>query len=378
MLIAACCIAMACVTAAAAQARAPLQLGFEDDVLLQPGTFSSPGSPPPPARLTPERALDEAAALGVSLVKLKAQWSLLETQPGEVDTTGLSDAVDLARARGMTVMVLLNGPAPAWANPLGRASAWRPDPASFGRFAGAVATALAGRVESYAIWNEPNWRSSLRPRNEAAARYRWLYRRAYSVLRSTDPGARIIFGDLAPMGAPEAAIPPLRFLRAVLCLDRHGHARPDRACPPLQADGVGLHPYTLRWVPSYPGHADDATTGSLARFAAWIDRFAATGALRAPSGEPLAIDLVEWGFHARSRSIPEPLRSRYAVDGLRLVCGEPRVRSLVWYQLAGPPARTLSWDTGLLTYDGRRRPTFTALATLGRDACPLSPLGGPA
>jgi hypothetical protein len=248
---------------------------------------------------------------------------------------------------------------------------------AFARFAAAVATALRGRVASYAVWNEPNWPSSLQPRATAAARYRALYRRAFGALRAADPGARILFANLAPMGTPEPAIPPLRFLRAVLCLDARD--RPIRRCAPLQADGVGLHPYTLRWGPEYPGRAADATTGSLQRFVRLLDRAAATGALRTPDGSPMPVELVEWGFHAEFRQIPEELRRRYALRGLGLACREPRVRSLVWYQLVGPPPARRghhNWDTGLLSWDGTRRPTFDALRTSGPGICPLTTIGG--
>ncbi|MDP2710473.1 MAG: hypothetical protein Q8O56_04580 [Solirubrobacteraceae bacterium] len=362
--------------AAGAMARTHLQLGIQDDAVLLPGYFSYPDATWRGPRLAPARALDEAAALGVSLVKLKAQWSSLERQRGEVDMAYLSATVDLVRARGMTVMMLLTGPAPGWANPTGRTSAHRPNPQAFGRFASAVGSALAGRVESYAIWNEPNWPSSLRPRGEQAARYRWLYRRAHAALRAADPGARIVFGNLAPMGEPEPAIPPLRFLRGVLCLNADDRPRRALACPPLEADGVGLHPYTLRWAPSYPGRRDDATTGSLRRFIGQVDRYAARGVLRSPSGAALPIDLVEWAFHARSRRIPEQLRRGHTLAGLSRICRQPRVRSLIWYQLAGPPPGKLSWDTGLLTYDGQRRSTFTTLQTHGQTICPLTPPGG--
>jgi hypothetical protein len=277
----------------------------------------------------------------------------------------------------MNVMVLLTGPAPPWATPTPRRAANRPDVAGFAAFAAAVAEALRGRVESYAVWNEPNWPTSLQPRRMAATRYRALYRRAFTALRAADPGARILLGNLAPMGEPEAAIPPLRFLRAVLCLDRR--SRPVRPCTPLEADSVGLHPYTLRWRPDYPGRANDATTGSLGRFVRLLDAAAAAGALRTPDGSPMPVDLVEWGYHARFRAIPEHLRSRYAVEGLRLACRQPRVRSLVWYQFVAPPALRgpRGWDTGLLNPRGLPRPTFTALQTFAPGVCPLTPIGAP-
>jgi hypothetical protein len=155
----------------------------------------------------------------------------------------------------------------------------------------------------------------------------------------------------------------------VLCLDDRD--RPTRRCAPLEADGVGLHPYTLRWRPEYPGRAGDATTGSLGRFVRLLDAAAAAGALRTPDGSPMPVDLVEWAYHANFRQIPEQRRGAYAVRGLGLACREPRVRSLVWYQLVGPPPGRRTWDTGLLSYRGARRAAFTELETIGPTVCPL-------
>ncbi len=370
-------VAAAPAHAGAQVTRQPLALGIQDDAVFMPAYFGYPGRSPLAPRLNADRALDAAAALGGSLVKLKAQWSSLQPRRGRIHTGILAAAVDRVRMRGMTVMVLLTGPAPGWANPTHRTSAVRPSAPAFGRFASAVATALAGKVESYAVWNEPNWPTSLRPRAEAAQRYRWLYRRAFHAVRAADPRARIVFGNLAPLGDPEPAIPPLHFLRKILCLDGHDRRRPKLHCGGLQADGVGLHPYTLRWTPSYPGRRDDATTGSLRRFVAHVDRFAAAGALRSPTGAPLPVDLIEWGVAARSRFVPARLRAGSALAGLALVCAQPRVRSLVWYQLVAPPPGPRAWDTGLLTYTGARRPAFTELQATAPTVCPLRQPGGP-
>ena len=66
-----------------------------------------------------------------------------------------------------------------------------------------------------------------------------------------------------------------------------------------------------------------------------------------------------------------------AVAGLALVCAQPRVRSLVWYELVGPPPGRRTWDTGLLTWTGARRATFTELQTSAPTVCPLRAPGGP-
>jgi hypothetical protein len=165
------------------------------------------------------------------------------------------------------------------------------------------------------------------------------------------------------MSRPEAAISPLRFLRGVTCSDRRWRAT-RRRCAPLHADGFAHHPYTLRWSPEFRGPAaDDVTTGSLARLTQALDALARRRALASPSGRSLDLFLTEWGFHADSRRIPEPLRSHYVRRGLDLMSRNRRVRQVVWYQLAAPPKtkERRIWDTALLDRAGRARPAYLAV-----------------
>ena len=250
----------------------------------------------------------------------------------------------------------------------GREGNRAPDAHAFGRFAATVATALRGRVARYAVWNEPNWRGLLTPRRRAPVLYRALYRAAWAALRRADPGTRVLFGELAPMGSPEDATSPLAFLRAAACTNRRGHVV--RRCAPLHADGFALHPYTLRWRPDFPGRSpDDVTTGSLARIDAALRRLAAGRALSTRRGRALPVYLTEWGWHARSPSIPEPLRTWFMLGGLELIAADPHVRQVVWYQLVGAPDEPRPvWDTGLVAADGSPRPAFAALRRWGREA----------
>ena len=72
--------------------------------------------------------------------------------------------------------------------------------------------------------------------------------------------------------------------------------------------------------------------------------------------------------HARSFSVPEPLRSSYMLAGLDLIAADPHVRQVIWYQLVGAPDRPRPvWDTGLLNADGSPRPAFGALRWWARD-----------
>ena len=168
-----------------------------------------------------------------------------------------------------------------------------------------------GRVARYAIWNEPNWWSLLRPRARSAARSTGgCTCAAARPCKHADPGAKVLIGELAPLGQPEAATPPLRFLRRLTCSDRRWRAT--RRCPRLVADGFAHHPYTLRWAPDYPGPRPRRRHDGLAARAS-PGRSTASRAARAlatPRGRRCPLYLTEWGYHARSARVREPLRSR--------------------------------------------------------------------
>ena len=340
------CLALFLLFVATGRAEA-FELGFQDDPLVVRDPVAYRGNTG--GLLAREAAFAAAGRLGMRAVRINVFWDRVERRDGSFDFSRYDAAIDASLAAGLRPQLTLTGPAPG-----GKA----PEPAPFAAFARAAATRYAGRVRTYSIWNEPNWRGYL-PRGAPERRYRRLFRAGALAIRRAAPGARVLIGELAPMGRLEAAVPPLRFLRGVL-----------RGRAPLVADGLALHPYTLRWGPRYPGPtADDVTTGSLARATRFVRRAARSGALHTPAGGPLPLYLTEYGWHADSRRIPERQRARYLRTGLALARASG-ARQLIWYQMAGPPRLADGhriWDTGLLNFDGTPRPAFHALARhLGR------------
>jgi hypothetical protein len=357
--LAACGLAGAAATPAAAAP--PIELGVQDDALFvrEPRTYDSQVS----RLISREAAYAAVHKLSVRVVRINVIWShvagVKKAHPW--DWSYYDGAVDAALAHGVEPQLTLTGPAPGWATGNGKPGVVRPNPALFAEFVAAAATRYAGRVRRYAIWNEPNWPSWLAPKSAEPSIYRGLYRAAYDAVKRVDPSAQVLIGELAPMGPPEAAMAPLRFLRSLTCSNakwqRHG------SCPALLADGFAHHPYVLRWAPEYRGPgADDVTMGSLGRLKGALRTLAGRGALGTPSGGSLPLYLTEFGYHANSRTIDERKRALYVRRAYEIAARDPAVRQLVWYQLAAPPPkRKKQWDTSLLTFAGQPRPTYAAL-----------------
>jgi hypothetical protein len=359
--------ALAGACSSSAVAKPPLELGVQDDALFvrEPWTYDGQLS----KLISRDAAYAATSKLSVRVLRINLIWTHIagvkKSHPW--DWSYYDSAVDSALAHGVQPQLTLTGPAPAWATGNGKEGVVRPNPALFADFVRAAATRYAGRVKRYAIWNEPNWPSWLAPKSSEPSLYRGLYHAAYAAVKQADPSAEVLIGELAPMGPPEAAMPPLRFLRSLTCSDAKW--KPHGSCPPLVADGFAHHPYTLRWAPEYRGRADDVTTGSLGRLESALRLLARRGALATATGAAPPLYLTEFGYHANSRTIDERKRSIYVQRAYDIAARDANVRQLVWYQLAAPPPkRKRQWDTSLLKVNGKPTSTYTALVRWVADA----------
>jgi hypothetical protein len=356
------------VGAAAPAGAAPLEMGIQDDPLFvrEPRTYDGQLS----KLISRDAAYAATNKLSVRVVRINVIWNhvagVKKTHPW--DWSPYDGAVDAALAHGVEPQLTLTGPAPGWATGDGKPGVVRPKPALFAEFVAAAATRYAGRVKRYAIWNEPNWPSWLSPKSAQPSLYRGLYLAAYGAIKRADPAAEVLIGELAPMGPPEAAMAPLRFLRSLTCSNSKWQR--SGSCPPLTADGFAHHPYVLRWAPEYRGpKADDVTIGSLGRLERALRLLAGRGALATTGGQPLPLYLTEFGYHANSRTIDERQRAAFTRRSYDIAARDSRVRQIVWYQLAAPPPKPKrQWDTSLLTFGGKPRPTYAALVQWVADA----------
>ena len=267
-------------------------------------------------------ALDELAALGVDIVKVRVQWRSLapnsasETRPA-FDASdpaayppqafaALDDVVTGATQRGLKVFLMLSPPAPEWATRrgerAGHVGVFRADPTAFGRFVEAVGRRYSGTrglpaVRMWSIWNEPNHPQFIQPLSERLGgrlmpssphQYRRLYVAAQQGLeRSGHASDTLLFGEILPIGqgrlSATSTLRPILFLRELFCVDGdyrpyRGAAARVRGCarfPRLRASGLAYHAYTKPNGPRVPlSSPDDATIGQVRRLEAALDRIA--------------------------------------------------------------------------------------------------------
>jgi hypothetical protein len=301
-----------------------------------------------------DRALDHAVALGATRIRVNVLWERVRVSGGATtaryDFSAIDALQEAAAERGIDLQLTITGPAPSWATRNHRVGNIAPDPKKYGAFVRTVVTHFKGRVDRYSIWNEPNWKSWLGPQKDAARLYRGLYGAGYRAVKSVDPHAKVLMGELAPTGGGKA-IAPLRFLRDMF-----------RGARRMKADGFAMHPYQLTSAPSrIAGKADDVSIGTLPRLTSALDALYKARKLTTSSGRKLNLYLTEFGYlTAGSRRQPQSRIANWLVAAIEVARRNTRVKQLLQYQLIDPP-KTALWHSALLTRKGSPQPAYKAL-----------------
>ena len=348
------------------------------------------------------RTIRSLAGLGVDWLRVTANWSFIAPSPQHSRRPSfdagdpaayppgawarLDRAVREARSAGLRVMIDVAFWAPRWA--VAR-SAPEPDrqrdgvdAREFGAFAEAVARRYGDRAVAYTIWNEPNYEVFLRPqwrraggRWEVASAdsYRSMVYEAVARIRRHAPGALVLIGGTAALGTgspatTNAQVPPLRFLRALACVD--DQLRPVRvgACArfrPLPGDGWAHHPYSPRRAPDAGDpEPDTAVLADQGRLADLLDRLGADGRTE----RRLGLWDTEFGYQTDP---PDPTQhvtlaeqASWMPEAEAIALADPRVRSFAQFLFRDLPARpgaTASerwsdWQSGLELPDGTPKP----------------------
>jgi hypothetical protein len=309
------------------------------------------------------QSLDDAVALGIGWLRVDLSWDEVQHQsPGAYDWSPVDRLVDVASARGLRILAILDR-TPPWARPAGCDSdtCAPADPSQFAAFAAAAARryALLG-VRTWEIWNEPNIDIFWKPSPDVA-RYVALLRPTVAAIRDVDPGARVISGGLSSAGTAPGMIAGLDFLRAFAALGGPG-----------LVDAVGFHPYSFPVPPGYPASWNvwaqiEGNPTSFASILAasgypgkkiWITEYGAP-----TNGPGTVATSADYRIGGSPDHADEHLQAVMATPSVQLALSSPVIGALFWYSY-----RDLGTDVadrenffGLRHFDGTPKPAYAAL-----------------
>ena len=296
--------------------------------------------------------------LGVDVYQMSMVWyRVAPTKPA--DPTNPNDpaykwsrdfqtAVDESRAHGMRVMLMVKG-TPDWANG-GRGQNFAPTPKDFADFLTAVSRRYPG-IRMWMVWGETNFdgggnfaplpdHSPSGPR-----RYARILDRAYVALKRVSRRNIVVGGNTFTAGG----VTPSEFVR---WMKLPGGKRP-------RLDWYGHNPYGQRF-PDLSGPRDSRGFRDIAD----LDTFIKEIRRAFPKRTRLWIAEFTVSSDRSNRAfgffVSREEQARWVAAAYR-IARKPWIAGLSWFNLHDEPAtQGDGLTTGLMTYEGERKPAFDA------------------
>jgi hypothetical protein len=389
---------LALVLVSPASASSSLQIGIDDDGLMQ----RTPETTAPTAALWKQKGVDQAR---LTLVWTRIAPAAESTKkpagfnPRDPNSPGymwgdVDRAVAALEANQIDVTILIAAPNPYWVSqvPSRRSKTYKPDPKELGDFLFAIATRYKGRIKSYLPMNEPNLWQYITPQYSCtsksvksctlsgAAIYRELYRSGYAAVKAADPAAAVWIGSLAPHGrpgvSPAASSPgPSAFFKAMACV-KSSYAV-DKTSPgcksykPLLTDGIAHHPHTVLLSPTKREPGDAITTANISTLTGLFDRLQSKGRIlnsavagSAQKSKRLGVFLDEYGVQTnppdKLQGLSPTKQDQYYQQVSYMMWKNPRVKLLAFYLWQDEPltkAKSWAWQSGMYYASGKIKPS---------------------
>ena len=296
-------------------------------------------------------ATETTRDLGMGRLRINANWSEVESNPGRYDWTALDMRMRHALDAGLTPLLLVHSvpdgqqvPGPGQIT-----DAHRQFAANYARFAGAVADRYGDDVDGYEIWNEPNL-----PRfwpDPDVSHYVELIKAAYPAIHAADPTATVISAGLAPADDLRGRIEPVRFLTAFYDLGGNQYA-----------DAIGMHPYSH---PEMPSH--DASWNTFGKLDAIVELMRRNG-----DGDK-KIWLTEYGAPTRpeaaDRTVPVEKQAAMIAESYELATAHPAIGPIFIYTLIDNAESSNDPEShfGIYHWDQTPKPAAAAIQEAIRD-----------
>ena len=353
------CVAAAGVAATAATARpdarsviiattgrtAPLATGISDPLFQRPHATT---------------AYTMASKTGATYVRLMAPWASIAPKTLPVSGfdpadpaspyyhwSSLDASLSAAQAAGLTPILDIIAP-PAWAYNVepGTWTGGSPKIADLGAFATAIATHYDGSgpapaVHIFSVWNEPNYNKNLFPQSPTL--YRSMVNAVADSVHAVNPSNLVLAGELAPFRRITTdrnhAIPPLTFMRSMLCLSTTTPVH--RTCnTPAKFDVWTHHPYSNSGPYGKAPTSGGVELGDLPKMNKLLQTAERLGAIA--SARPVQFWVTEVGWDSNppnTKGVPLGLEARWVAETMYQMW-KSGVTVGIWFLLQDRPIST--------------------------------------
>ena len=221
------------------------------------------------------------------------------------------------------------------------------------------------RVSLWMAWNEPNNPVFLKPQYRRVGKtwtiqsgrdYAKLCNAVVSGIKSVQRTSKVACGATGPRGnnnpnSSRPSVSPIPFLRAMKAGGAKGF------------DAYAQHPYygspaetpSTKPPPGLRGQPPTAVTlGNIDVLIGELDRL---------YGRQMRVWVTEYGYQTnptdRIFGVPWSKQAAYLAQAVSIVRANPRIDMFLWFLLRDEQ-RLSGWQSGLMTYDGKRKPSFAA------------------
>ena len=221
------------------------------------------------------------------------------------------------------------------------------------------------RVSLWMAWNEPNNPVFLKPQYrrvgttwtiQSGRDYAKLCNAVVSGIKSVQRTSKVACGATGPRGnnnpnSSRPSVSPIPFLRAMKAGGAKGF------------DAYAQHPYygspaetpSTKPPPGLRGQPPTAVTlGNIDVLMGELDRL---------YGRQMRVWVTEYGYQTnptdRIFGVTWSKQAAYLAQAVSIVRANPRIDMFLWFLLRDEQ-RLSGWQSGLMTYDGKRKPSFAA------------------
>ncbi len=221
------------------------------------------------------------------------------------------------------------------------------------------------RVSLWMAWNEPNNPVFLKPQYRRVGKtwtiqsgrdYAKLCNAVVSGIKSVQRTSKVACGATGPRGnnnpnSSRPSVSPIPFLRAMKAGGAKGF------------DAYAQHPYygspaetpSTKPPPGLRGQPPTAVTlGNIDVLIGELDRL---------YGRQMRVWVTEYGYQTNPTDqifgVPWSKQAAYLAQAVSIVRANPRIDMFLWFLLRDEQ-RLSGWQSGLMTYDGKRKPSFAA------------------